>query len=439
MNALRRSVKHPVFLRIVISTTILFGGFVSMLLLARMKEPPAEIPVEETTIKVETVIAQKEDVKTVIHGFGEVIALNTVRIAPEVAGKLMRVHPRLEIGEVISKGEQLFEIDSQDYLAAYEEAFASVLQTRNTIERLKKEVEISQTRLKTLERNQELAKAEFERIKRLYKVNRIGTQSDVDTMERNYNAALDQVTQMKQVLATYPLQIKETEYALRSANARLARAETNLRRCSVKAPFTGRVKSVSIDAGQYVSPGQAVLTLVDDSRSEIHIPLDSVDTRKWLLFDSDPVTPQPAWFAELKPVPVKIRWTEDNDGHTWEGVLDRVIDYDKQTRTITVAVRIENPISRTNGILPLVEGMFCEVSIPGKTMFDVFRLPRWSVSFRNTVYLSSDRRLKTVPVKVARIQNDDVFVSDGIEPGDRVITTRLVDPLENSLLEIVSP
>ncbi len=45
-------------------------------------------------------------------------------------------------------------------------------------------------------------------------------------------------------------------------------------------------------------------------------------------------------------------------------------------------------------------------------------------------------RLKTVPVEVARVEGDAAYVKEGLNPGDIVITTRLIDPLENALLEI---
>jgi hypothetical protein len=88
--------------------------------------------------------------------------------------------------------------------------------------------------------------------------------------------------------------------------------------------------------------------------------------------------------------------------------------------------------------MPLVEGMFCLVEIPGKIMPGVVALPRWAVSFDNTVYVARANRLKTLPVRVARIQGEQAFVAEGLADGEQVIVTRLVDPLENSLLSIKS-
>jgi multidrug efflux pump subunit AcrA (membrane-fusion protein) len=115
-----------------------------------------------------------------------------------------------------------------------------------------------------------------------------------------------------------------------------------------------------------------------------------------------------------------------------------VVDFDANTRTLTVAIRIlaEDAAAENPGSLPLVEGMFCSVEIPGRSLENVVKLPRWAVSYENTVYMSVDGRLKTVPVEVARLDSDNAYVSGGIAPGDLVVTTRLVNPLENSLLKI---
>jgi hypothetical protein len=50
-----------------------------------------------------------------------------------------------------------------------------------------------------------------------------------------------------------------------------------------------------------------------------------------------------------------------------------------------------------------------------------------------------DSRLKTVPVKVARVEGDTTLVSDGLQSGDLVVSTRLADPMENILLEVTKP
>ncbi len=70
-------------------------------------------------------------------------------------------------------------------------------------------------------------------------------------------------------------------------------------------------------------------------------------------------------------------------------------------------------------------------------MKQVVELPRWAVSFENTVYVIRDGRLVTVPVVVARVQDNKSYISTGLKDGEQVVTTRLVNPLERSLVKVV--
>jgi hypothetical protein len=173
---------------------------------------------------------------------------------------------------------------------------------------------------------------------------------------------------------------------------------------------------------------------------EIQVPLDSRDARRWLRFRASSKAAgtgdASAWFRALEPVTCTVHWTEQNDGNHWRGRTDRVVEFDPQTRTITVAVRVDAKAATAPAVggLPLVEGMFCRVDIPGRTLAQAVRLPRWAISYEGTAYLVRDSRLCTARVKVNHTEGDYSFVTDGIAPGEIVITTRLIDPLENSLV-----
>jgi multidrug efflux pump subunit AcrA (membrane-fusion protein) len=436
-----RKAKRPmqnITFRILACILILAVGIFGMTSLASLKKPPAAAKNKERALQVEAIRAQPADAPVIITGYGEAHALKVVPISPEVSGTIVEIHPRLNAGEIISRGETLFRIDIRNYDAATKEAQATVKQWENTIKRLEKQYAIDRRRLLTLQRNRELAELEFQRLQSLFQKNQVGTRSGVEKAELAFNAATDQVDQMKQTLALFPIQIKEAQNSLASARARLSVAIVNLDRCTLVADFDARVKSVSIEQGQYVALGQQALILADDSTLEIHVPLDSRDARQWLQFNGNRQHGQAAWFTGLEPVVCSIRWTEDSGGHMWKGRLHRVVRFDRQTRTLTVAVRIDSTNAPENGAqgLPLVEGMFCAVDIPGKTLKNIYRLPNWAVSYKNTIYKIRDSRLKTVPVKVARVEGNTTIVSEGLQQGDLVVSTRLADPLENILLEV---
>ena len=428
-----------ILIRIIICLMVLLFGLLVMNRLSALKKPPVEVKRTEQALQVEGTLVKTEDITVVLTGYGEVKALNTVSISPEISGRVVHVHPRLDSGEIIPRDAILFKIDSRVYAATLQEANASLQQLKNTVLRLEKQFALDRKRQKTIERNQDLAQLEFKRIKELFEINDVGTRSGVDKAEQSYNAALDQADQMSRALALYPLQIQEVKSSIEAAKARVAIAKVNLLRCRVTSPFTGRIKNASIEIGQYVTPGQPVVTMADDTLLEIQVSLDARDARQWLLFDNTPAESLTTWFSKPSPVVCKLRWTENPEAELWAGIMDRVVQFDPQTRTLTVAVKLDTsgPQLDATSPFPLVEGMFCMVDIPGKTLRNVVRLPRWSVSFENTVYMLTDEsRLKTVPVTVIYAEGENVFVSQGLTPGQTVVTTRLNDPLENALLAV---
>ena len=431
--------KNRILFRAIVVSAIIFAGIVIAGGFMSFRKPPPQMSIPEPTLQVEVLDTKPENVPVAITGYGEVRVLNEVSITPEVSGKVVKIHPRLEPGEVIEEGEIIFRIDPRDYEAAHIEARATVAQMESSLTRMKRQYEIDRERLKTIQRTCELSKQQYERVKGLFVEDKVGTQSGVDQAEQTFNNASDQQEQMAKAVELYPLQINETESNLLSTKSRMETAKIRLERCTVKSPFDGRIKSVSVEKGQYVSPGMSVITLADDSVLEIQVPLDSRDANKWLPFDDNTNNTSNAWVKGLKQVKCKVSWTESTSADYWEGTLNRVVKFDEQTRTVTVAIRIQGTeaLSINHGSLPLVEGMFCSVEVPGKILKNVYRIPRWAVSFENTVYVAVDNKLKTVPVKIARAQGDNAYISEGLEPGDRIIITRLIDPLDNTKLIIL--
>ncbi len=424
--------------RVVLCALVLGIGLFGMLALAAMKKPPAETASGERPIRVEVLRVAPTDTRVTIRGYGDASALDVVTLSAEVSGRITAVHPNLESGHVVPTGAVLLRIDDRDYRAGHAESLATVEQLRQTVLRLQKQFEIDRRRLGTLERSRGLARSEFERVRILFEADQVGTRSGVEAAERAYNTASDLADQTAQAVALYPLRIREAESSLAAAEARLDVSALRLERCVLSAPFTGRVRQVSAEVGRFVSSGEELVTLADDSVLEIHVPLDSRDARNWLPFDGRS-SGDIAWFGALPRLECTVRWTEAPDTHYWTGTLDRVVQFDSQTRTVTVAVRVpaENAVAGGAGVgLPLVEGMFCVVEIPGRALNGVYRVPRHAVSYENRVYLSRGGRLKTVPVDVARFEGEDALIRSGLSEGDRVVVTRLVDPLENALLDI---
>lgn len=394
----KESMRATVIIRVVACLIILLIGFGGFKFLKGQKKAPGHAKQMEIPLRVQAAAATYKDVSVLIEAHGELRSIRMVEIAAEVAGSVVEVHPRLQTGEIIAEGELLFAIDDRDYRSDYES---------------------NKTRLAILKRDKELTAKELRRVRTLFEKNKVGTRAGVEKAEQAANNSADRLAQVQQAMT---------------------RAEIKLERCRVLAPFTCRITSKNIEKGQYVAPGKIVLGLADDSVLELEVPLDSRDAFEWLPFvESKHEKPaaSEAWFAAVKPMQCEVIWTEDEKNKAM-GVLNRVSSFDEKTRTVKVILQIDSrQFAKQNRPMPLVSGMFCRVAIPGGSMKQVVELPRWAVSFENSVYVIRDGRLETVAVEVRRVQDNKSYISKGLAQGDMVITTRLVNPLERSLVQVL--
>ena len=394
--AKRENPKRSIFVRVIVCLIILALAAAGFIGLKSMKKPPVKMGREERSLQVATMFVEKTDVPVILSGFGELRSVREMELSAEVAGRVVEVHPYLESGGIIPQGKLLVRIDDEDYRTDYE---------------------IGIERLRILEKDFELAKREFARIKSLYDDSKVGTAAGVEAAEKQLNSSADRLMQLRQSVT---------------------KAKIKLDKCRIVAPFDIRVISSFAEVGQYVTPGKLVTRVADDSVLEVEVGFYGKDGVNWLAY-SDDRGGTGNWFNSPEKVLCHLEWTEA-PGVKFEGYLHRVSTFSPKTRSLKVVVRFEkNKDSGQQHPFPLVAGMFVSVEIPGKLMKSVFRLPRSAVSFENTVYLVRDNRIFTQKVEVLRIQGEYVFVGSGLISGDQVVITRLVSPLEGSKVRVINP
>lgn len=370
-----------------------------------------------------------------ITGFGTAVARRAVALSPEVAGRVVEIHPEFKNGGQIREGELILRIDPSLYETQLAEAEAALRQQEATIERLRREWENGKVRLTALEQTAALAERDIARAQELERKG-VGSKLEVDRAERARVEAVSQRDLHARDLDLFPVRLREIEALADTARAAAQGARQNLERTRMVAPFTGRVGEKLVDAGQVVAPGTVIAQFTDDSALEITAPIDSGEARDWLQFDTAQpgATQDSAWFAPVVPVDCIIHWAENDDTITWKGRLERIASYDPAARMVQVVVSHQPGGGAAN--FPLVAGMFCRVEIPGRTMEQVYRLPQEAVTFDDQVYTAVGDRLKMLGVDVLREEGGYAYVREGLSPDSVVVLTRLVDALDNTLLKI---
>lgn len=376
--------------KIGIPIAIVVFGFLIMRVLVLTKSAPEKINKADTGVLVELLSVVPEKRQTKVLGTGTVQPKQEISIIPQVKGLITYMAPQFVAGGFFQKDELLFAIEPIDYELAVERAKASLA---------KAELELA-----SIEGKAKIARLEWEQLKN-------------DDSEPN-------------PLVLYEPQLKDAISNRDAAFASLRQAKIDLARTEIRAPFNCRIRSKQVDIGQYVKDGSSVATIAGTDMAEIIVPLPLTGIA-WLDIPNQDNGKNGSKVTVSFDIAGKI--------YAWEGRLVRSLgEVDPQGRMARIVVAVDNPYGRLNGNPDkpdLATGMFVNVEIHGKTLTDVFVIPRNALREFSTVWIMDEsRKLRIQKVKVVREERDDVLISQGLHAGDQVVLTNLAGAANGMLL-----
>lgn len=358
---------------------------VALVLVATKEEPPrAEKPLEGTLVEVIQITTNRHEVD--LHAKGTVVPAQEIVLQPELGGRVTWQSSELVAGGRFKAEQPILRIDARDYQLAVESY-------RSQVNRAKLDLAIEA-------RRGEVAKREW---------NAFG-EMDVSDEQR--------------ALAQREPQLEASKLALKAAQSSLKKAQLDLTRTTLRAPFNAMVVSENVDAGQLIGPQTSVARLVgtDEYHVQVSVPVASLRTVRARTSD----TPG----SEVKIVQRVGQETIERPGE----VIRQLPDLDPGGAMARLLVTIENPLGQ-RGDLPLLLGSFVDVAIGAQPIDDAVRLPRVALRNGRNVYVMNDENLLEIrDVQIAWTEPDAVLVTGGLRPNERVVISRIATPVPNMLL-----
>jgi membrane fusion protein (multidrug efflux system) len=198
------------------------------------------------------------------------VGAQKVLITPDISGKVSRVVVRE--GQHVEPGDILFEIDSEPFRLALEQAQAKLAGVRVELTNLKANAQSLTKLLDLSEKSVDLKQRDVERKSSLV-TSRTGSQFDLDNSQSSLVTA-QLITQftlqqknstLNQLLGNPDLPIEEYP-AYRQAKAAVEQAERDLNHTTLRAPISGTATQVdNIQLGRYVMAGAPVFGVMDDA------------------------------------------------------------------------------------------------------------------------------------------------------------------------------
>ena len=370
----------------VISIVIIAFAFGGAFVMVQTRAAPTQMEREIPVLLVDAIEARREPVIFRVNTQGAVTPRTESILVSEASGQIVEVASNYVSGGFFRKGELLLKIDPRNYQSALKSAQANVARVQTQVAK-------------------ENALANF-------------ALDDWKTLQ-DLNASTGPISD----LALRKPQLAEAIAELTSAEAALEKAQEDLNRTSIRAPYDGMVQEKRADVGQYVNTGSQLALIFATDYAEIRLPITQ---RELSLIDL------PSAGDSSSPLPVTLTSEAGAARHTWEGLVVRSEGvFDSASRVLYAVAQVEDPYNQNGRIgEPLRIGTFVTASIQGRFGGALFTIPRHALQRGETLWVI-DEQQKIYPRDVEIVSTDEeyAYIDAGLTDGERYTITPVDQPL----------
>ncbi len=370
--------------QIIIPIAVLMAGIAALSFFSAMKKPPEEKQevVDTPIVSVNNISLAPMTLK--VDSYGMVTPKYETQLIAQVNGEIVELSDVFQRGGFVKKDQLLARIDPNDYQAALIDAQASMASARAALEK-----EVAQGKV---------AEREWKQI------------TDSSPTELSLRKP-----QLAQELAR-----------VKAAQAAVLRAERNLERTEIRAPYDAMIDSRDIGLGAFVSVGKQIGHLLATDFAEVRLPV--ADSQLAYLINQG-VNAQ-----------VQLHGEYAGQSRQWQASIKRsegVVD--SKSRMAYLVAEIKDPYqlqAANNNPAPLRFGSYIKANILGNYLAKATMLPRYLVVDGKVAILDDNSKLHYVAIDIIRQQGSNVVVTNGLADGDRLITSALDYPIEGMKLAL---
>ena len=344
-------------------TGVIVVGLLITWLIATSKPAPAAKPIRLPPVPIVDVLhIQPGNHRVWIETQGLVKPKTQIQLVSQVTGRVEAIADQFSAGGFFAANEVLVMVEESDYRIAVSQASAQLANAKQL--------------LATEKGRARQAKREWR---------------DLGNSEAN------------DLFLRKP-QLASAKANLLAAEAGLEKAELDLSRTRVSAPFAGRVLSKRVDVGQFVSQGTPIAEIYSSGIAEVRLPLTAQQR-------------QNVSVSGAQPSPVKLIARYGNNDYEWDAVLDRLEGaIDSSSRQYYVVASLPQAfadhIDETGALQKpgLAVGQFVTAQIAGSYIDNSFLIPRSALRQQQKIWVLENNRLAYIDVVVIQSNDDTALV-----------------------------
>ncbi len=409
-------------LSLLLAIAVLAIGLGAFRLLSLLATPPERAAVVPVRAAVHVLRAARGDFRETLTGYGRARALRRAAVPAEIAATVLSVSPRLEAGQRVDAGEELVRLDPRDAQTAQGEAVARLAQAEARLVRARGDSENLAAQIEVAARELANTQRELERLREL--VAKATSESEVDAQRVAVSIRELALLGLQGRRATAIADVKTAQAEIAAARSALERAQNDVARAVVRAPYAGTIVERVAQPGERVAPGSALFSIVDLSHIEIPVSL-----------------PASRHGDVAVGAAAVVRLREGGDV-VWEGRVTRVApNVDTERRVFAAFLDVTTDGERDAATI--APGAFVVATVEGRLTADVIAVPREAFVADALFVAESDgppdgatgarpaivrERLPSIVRRMA----ETVLVGSGIEPGELIVVTGVSEVAEGA-------
>ncbi len=311
-----------------------------------------------------------------LHVDGTVVPYREVRLATEVAGKIIFKSDKCEAGAFVKKDDLLMRIDPTDYELEVTRLTRLKEQEYEALGEVDQEMANTKRLIEVAIQDETLQQREVQRLQSL--PGGFASEGEIDKAKRAVLQSTQQRVGYENQLDLLRKRRARLEASERLASAQLNTANVNLERTEIRSPIDGVIVNEDAELNTFVARGSTIVTIEDTTKVEVATSL-RMDQLYWVLDQADrsvtPVSGEGRGY-DIPETPAIVEFEisgREGKVYRWDG---RLLSYDgigldPTTRTVPVRILVDDPSAfkteggsaSLSGPSTLVRGMYVTVKL----------------------------------------------------------------------------
>lgn len=254
--------------RVLVCLAILAIGASIVAGLTMTAPTPARIDRAANATPVVAIAPLDEQVARRWRGFGTMHPSMMAMVPSRVASTVESVREGLDVGLEVHANEPIVVLDADDYQRQSESAAERLVQIEAEMDRIDSELAAAGERREIVKREVELAERDRSRVGDAEARGAVQPR-EVDAAEQKVLTARRGLVMIDELIATLPMRRRVLVAQRDQLRSDRRLAESQVERCTIKAPFDGVVAAVLVEVGEQVAPGAPIVRMFDPTLIEL--------------------------------------------------------------------------------------------------------------------------------------------------------------------------